>query len=334
MHHLKFRHWLNEIRHAASTLESLTQPDFLRTCRSMTTKTRNWLITLLILASPFLFFLGLVLFWTAEPLPPFASLPNSNGYDDLVKAGETVSSNSWNLEEMNEEQLRETVSANAEALSLARAAFSNQCRVPLQFSKGYLANHIQDLIALRNLAQAFSTEAKLAEKEDRFSDAAKSYLDVIYLGNESGRGGIVVDEMVGIAIRSPGTDQLQKHVNHLDAKSCRETAATLEMLEAQRQSWADTLQQENAWERRTFSNLRILVFKLLFHSTKERNYQRCVDTIKSTQIKQGQLLIDLAARAYELDKGHRPASLTDLVPEYLKAVPQDPFTGTNMVYSP
>ncbi len=29
-----------------------------------------------------------------------------------------------------------------------------------------------------------------------------------------------------------------------------------------------------------------------------------------------------------------PASLADLVPDYLKTIPQDPFTGTNMVYSP
>jgi hypothetical protein len=45
-------------------------------------------------------------------------------------------------------------------------------------------------------------------------------------------------------------------------------------------------------------------------------------------------MLDLAARAFELDKGHPPASASDLVPEYLKAVPQDPVTGTNMVYSP
>jgi hypothetical protein len=45
-------------------------------------------------------------------------------------------------------------------------------------------------------------------------------------------------------------------------------------------------------------------------------------------------LINLAARAYELDKGKPPESLADLVPDYLKAVPQDPFTGTNMIYSP
>ncbi len=45
-------------------------------------------------------------------------------------------------------------------------------------------------------------------------------------------------------------------------------------------------------------------------------------------------MIDIAARAYELEKKQPPASIADLVPDYLKAVPQDPLTGTNMVYSP
>ena len=52
----------------------------------MTGKTRNWLITLFILASPFVL-PGSPVFWDAEPLPPVAPLPNPNGYDDLVKAG-------------------------------------------------------------------------------------------------------------------------------------------------------------------------------------------------------------------------------------------------------
>ena len=41
--------------------------------------------------------------------------------------------------------------------------------------------------------------------------------------------------------------------------------------------------------------------------------------------------LELAARAYELEEGERPKSIADLVPAYLKAVPQDPLTGTNMV---
>jgi hypothetical protein len=304
----------------------------------MTRKTRNWLITLFILASPFLFFLGLLLFWTAEPLPPLAPLPNPNGYDDLVKAGKAIRWDVWGYGNANLERLPEFVSTNETTLALARSALSNQCAVPLQFSEAYRTNHIRDLIAFRSLAQALASEGEFAEMEHRFNDAAKSYLDTIHLGNEAERGGVVTDEMIGIPIRSLGLEQLQNIADRLDAKSCRETVKTLEMLDAQRQSWADVLQQENAWSRRNFPNMRgqivRLYYKLVYYRAREQTYQRAFDIIKSTQKKEGQLLIDLATRAYELDKGHRPASLADLVPEYLKAIPQDPVTGTNLLYSP
>ena len=109
----------------------------------MTTKTRNWLITLLILASPFLIFLGFLLFWTAEPLPPIAPLPNPNGYDDLVKAGQMITAIPADYDQLNEQQLGELVATNAGALRLLRAGLSNQCRVPVQFSANYMAEALQ-----------------------------------------------------------------------------------------------------------------------------------------------------------------------------------------------
>ena len=45
-------------------------------------------------------------------------------------------------------------------------------------------------------------------------------------------------------------------------------------------------------------------------------------------------MIALAARAYELEKGKPPSSADALVPGYLETVPQDPVTGTNMIYRP
>jgi hypothetical protein len=63
-------------------------------------------------------------------------------------------------------------------------------------------------------------------------------------------------------------------------------------------------------------------------------YNKAEQKFKEQQTKTHQLTIDLAARAYEQDKGHHPASPADLVPDYLKAIPQDPLTGTNLVYSP
>jgi hypothetical protein len=300
----------------------------------MTTPTRNRLITIFILLFPFMLFTGFLISEISGPLPPIHPLPNPNGYDDLVKAGQMVSSNSWNFEQMTGEQLRETVSANAAALTLARTGLSQECRVPVQFSMAYTTNHVHDLIALRMLAQAFATEGRLAEMEGRTNNAVQSYLEAIHLGIEAGRGGTMIDGMIGTAIESFGLKPLQTNFVRLDARTCRETATRLETLGAQKPSWADLLQQDHAWSRRTYPGIRYRLAELATTSTTRKALQKAGQKFAEQEKKTRQLTMDLAARAYELEKGRRPAIPADLVPDYLKAIPQDPFTGTNLVYSP
>jgi hypothetical protein len=193
---------------------------------------------------------------------------------------------------------------------------------------------LDQLAAIKHLAFAFVAEGRLAGMENRPGDAVKSYLDAIRLGNESPRGGIIIDQLVGLAIKAIGTSHLQKLVDQLDAKSCGETAVTLETLDAERQTWNEIMQQEKAWARRTYPGVKYQFAALMMHNTLKKAYQSAEQKFDRQQGKMHQLIIDLAARAYELDKGHRPTSLTDLVPDYLKAIPQDPSTGKNMVYSP
>jgi len=302
----------------------------------MTTKTRNWLLMLCIVVLPFLTFAGFIVsdFLTPPPLPP---LPNPNGYDDFVKAGKMVvvnlKINTTFYDDMNETQLQEVVSTNVAALALARAGLSNQCAVPVQYSEIW-SNHLSDLASLKFLAQAFLAEGKLAEMENRPNVAAKSYLDVIHLGNESARGGVLIDQLVGIAIEATGTSHLTNLLTRLDAKSCRECAATLENLDSQRQTLDEVMQQENDWSRRTFPGVRNEIARLKTRKSLQAGQAATARKFMQQQVRTRQLIIDLAARAYELDKGKPSASLADLVPDYLKAVPQDSFTGTNMVYSP
>ncbi len=300
----------------------------------MNTPTRNRLITIFILLFPFILFTGFLVSEINGPLPPLLPLPNPNGYDDLVKAGEMVSSNSWNYEQLGGEPLRETVSANAGALALARTGLSHECRVPLQFSMAYATNHIHDLIALRSLAQAFAAEGRLAELNGRLDEAARSGLDMIRLGIEASRGGTMIDGMIGTAIESFGLKPLQNISGRLDARTCRETAASLETLEAQKPSWTDLVQQDNAWSRRTFPGIGYQLEKLVMFHPSGRPAKRPGQTFGEHEKETRQLILDLGARAYELEKGHRPANPGDLVPDYLKAVPEDPFTGTNLVCSP
>ena len=142
-----------------------------------------------------------------------------------------------------------------------------------------------------------------------------------------------MDQLVGIALEAIGTKHLQRLVPQLDAKSCRETAVTLQTLDSQRQTWNQVMQQERDWSRRTFPGIRNEIGRIVMRRTLQTVYQKAGEKFNARVEETRQLIIKFAARAYELDKGHPPVNLADLVPDYLKAIPQDPLTGTNMVYS-
>lgn len=333
---VRYRPFVKSIACTSSIPELLTPTAFLPLCRNrMTKKSRNWLIVLLLIPTVIVIaVVGLLVFQELQPLPPIRPLPQPNGYDGLVQAAGMISTESWDYEAFDEAQLREIVSANAEALLLARASLSNECRVPAQFSTPYLEGHLSELAGLKRLAQVFMAEGKFAEKQRRFGNAARSYLDLIRLGNNSARGGILIDGLVGLAIENMGVAGLQKITDRLDSKSCRETAATLETLDAQRQSWADILQQEHAWSRRAFPGIKYRLGELVMSSSLKKAQQKAGHKFWQQQRKTRQLLVNFAARAYELGKGRRPANLNDLTPDYLKAIPQDPVSGTNLVLTP
>jgi hypothetical protein len=229
--------------------------------------------------------------------------------------------------------LQTLVDGNSNALQLVQSGLQMQCRVALDYSPNS-STLLDQLAGMKRLAQAFAAEGRLAEMENRPSAAAKSYLDAVHFGNESVRGGVLINELVDIAIEAIATSHLTNLVEQLDAKSCRETAATLEALDSQRQTRNEFMQQENDWSRRTFTGIRYEIVRLTTRKSLLPAQAAAERKLKQQQMRTRQLIIDLAARAYELDKGKPPASLADLVPDYLKTIPQDPFTGTDMVYSP
>ena len=299
----------------------------------MKTKTRNWLIALFILACPFVLFLVCLIFMASELLPPLPPIPNPNAYGDLVKASKMIKGEVWAYyDNATVEKLRGIVFTNAGALALARTALTNPCAVPLSL---YLTtgptNQIYNISDLTTLARAFVCEGKFAEKENHFGDAAKSYLDAVRFGNQVAHGGMFIDELIGATAWSEGEMALQSIVTNLDAAACRKTAVNLEILTLHRQTWAETMQQAEALSRRIWG-WRSEWLKLIHYTARQKLFTQKKNALDQIQQDEGRLLLDLAARAYELEKGKPPASAADLVPDYLKAIPQDPVTGTNIVW--
>jgi hypothetical protein len=264
------------------------------------------------------------------PLPP--PLPMPNGYDDFVKAGGMVTDTASDYGTMSEEELRAFMKKNGEALKLVRTGLSRECRVPLDYSATNTA-FLGNLAAIKRLAQAMTAEGRLAEMENRPADAAAAYLAVMRLGVASSHGGLIINSLVSIAIDTIGAARMEKLAPTLDAKQCREAAAALESCEAQREPTDTIMRQERAWARRVYGFKGQLARLLMFKSLKQSE-GKWVAKAKAQQTRTRSLLIQLAARAYELEKGQRPKSLADLVPVYLKIIPQNPLTGTNMAFYP
>jgi len=293
----------------------------------MTRQTRNWLIALLVIyCTPIFVVGGIVAFLVLRPLPPLVSLPNPNAYDDLVKAGQMVSTNTANYAKMGVTPLRALVATNAEALSVARDALDSPCRAPVRYSQGGQGNNY---VKLRRLAQAFAAEGRLAGFDNRTGKAAGCDMDLIRLGADTARGGILIDAMIGSSIESIGSTDLARLVNQLDARTCRDAASTLERIDTEKPSWDGVMKQEDDWIRRTFG-MRAVLVEIVFHQQMKRNGVRAQKGYLAEQLKLRRLELDLASRAYNLDKGHNPASAADLVPEYLKAIPKSPSTGKNL----
>lgn len=271
--------------------------------------------------------------WNPEPPPP-VQMPMPNGYTLLAQAGTLVEKQTGNFATMDPVQLRSLVDANSNALQTARSGLSEKSRVPLEFSQRYASQHIYELQQIRMLAYAFLAEGKVAELENRTNDAARAYLDAARLGINSRRGGPLIDNLVGIAEEVMGTAQLQKLVPNLDAKTTAEAARELEALDASKETWDQILQNEKHWVRGMYPGLQYRITELVTSIELRASKAKARQKYEAQQNKTRRLILDLAAHAYELDKGHRPTNAADLVPAYLKAAPIDPITGKEMKLTP
>ena len=160
------------------------------------------------------------------------ALPNPNGYDDLLKAGQAVTGNIDDAPDLDHEKLHALVATNAEALRLLRVGLSHRCAVPTEAQIANFASISSDVIGLKSLARVLSAEGRLAEMENRPADAARSYVDAIRLGSEMGHGGLMMNRLVGVACEGIGSISLVKLHPKLNCEQVRPLIADLEKVDA------------------------------------------------------------------------------------------------------
>ncbi len=267
--------------------------------------------------------------------PPVAkTFPDPNGYTALIEATKLLPSGVTGFDKLDQANLALLVEGSSNALRLARVGLSQECRQPIQFSTTYINTHMSEVAGIKALAFAFAAKSRLAEVENRPADAARSCLSGIQLGIQSARGGLLIDQMIGTATEAIASRNLKKLISRLNAQSCRETVDALEKLNRERESFQSILKTEHDWQQKYPASFRERISAFLSSRSLKPALTKAEKRFNEQQTETRRMLIDLAARAYQLEKGAPPKTVADLVPEYLKAIPKDPSTGTNMVYPP
>jgi len=115
----------------------------------------------------------------------------------------------------------------------------------------------------------------------------------------------------------------------LTGEQCKRAASRLELHEFQREPFDEITGREKEWQRKTFpltvrlrENFKELVLGekplgQLFVPDVEKEY-------RTRTLEVRRVMLTAASRAFELDRGRRPQRASELVPDYLRAVPTDP----------
>src|SRR6266567_4833047 len=85
-------------------------------------------------------------------------LPNPNGYDDFIKAGDAIVGDVANSSALDHDGLRESVSTNAEALHLLRLGSTLQCAIPPDSVMTNAGGMLNDLASFKRLALLLAAE--------------------------------------------------------------------------------------------------------------------------------------------------------------------------------
>ena len=275
-----------------------------------------------------------LLAFTMGRAPVRPPLPNPNGYDDFIKAGEAVLGDVSDWPELDHDGLRDLVSTNAEPLRLLRLGLTRQCVMPMDSALTNAAGSMNQLARMTRLAHVLAAEGRLREIENRPDEAALSYVEALRFGNAMSRGGLLITRLMGIVCEGIGYAPLAKLAPKLNPDEARAVLTALEKLDAGRITWAEVRQSERRYMRyQRGKQLNPIIWVRDWRQSWP--VMQRGETIHKTMVARQRLLAaELALRCYQSQQGHPPARLDELVTNYLSHVPEDPFSGQSLVYRP
>jgi hypothetical protein len=137
--------------------------------------------------------------------------------------------------------MKALTAANAPVIAKVREGFSHEYREPPARSFNHLFPQFSQY---RSLARVMMADARVECASGDWNGGADRMLDVVRLGHDIPRGGPLIGDLVGIAIRAMGYAEIWAALDHISGPAARHAARRLEEMSAGRVSYADVLQEE------------------------------------------------------------------------------------------
>ena len=275
------------------------------------------------------------IYWTAYRLRLLAhpSPLAENGYVDLLRAAEAIDNNWAKVDTLSGDELRAYLHKQETAMALLRRGLARPCQAVL-----YETMNDNRLSAegrrIEKLSQILAARGRQELEDGSLETAVESYLADIELGAAIANGGVMMHDGFGFVSERLGIEGLQKIVARLDDDGCRKLAERLVEIDARREAPDASVARERLYYARAYPwRHRLHILNRAFLPNEALTDDVLFDATGGEKRARLRLLVcQLALRRFWLSNKDYPEALEELVPQYLAAVPLDPFSDRPLAY--
>lgn len=272
---------------------------------------------------------GYVYWRLLTPLPiPDVQPPVPNGADDVIAAGQQLSVRSINnFRETPIDQLAVDVTRLSAAFDLAERGLSREFLAPLDYPSTRYLNYGQYFDAFRALTRAFAARARVALAHGRGDDAGRDYERMLQLSTALTSGGLVIHWLVAYAQEDVTASEIWAARESLGVDACRRLVDAIQHLQDSSEPMANVLHRDRIWDENAggiYGHLGVILAD--FHGG-TWVHRLMLDRFPPRRNAELELLkTELALWAYRRARDDMPDALEKLVPEFLRALPVDPYS--------
>jgi hypothetical protein len=260
---------------------------------------------------------------------PDVTFSRPNGYDELLVVGKEL----YDVDLLSDvdraalDELQSFWSEHGSKVARIRQALDSPFIPTVRYAED--DTNGWRTLSVNGAGRAFHAAARLAELEGRTHDALRWSIDHARLSLATSQGEVSKTELlVTRSIDFRATSSIHALADSMGPKSCRESLAELLEMEARRepledyhQRYHDWMDVAAGWQGRLLNFLNDTVGVDDMHNEQQQFNRAWRRNVAFRRL----LLCRLALRIHQPDHGRLPDTLAELTPDYLPAVPDDPF---------